>query len=198
MGREQDRRLLLVEDVPQLVQQLAAEDRIEPGGGLVHQDELRPVRQGHGQGEPGPVAPGQAAEPLAERQPELRRQPAEGLRAPGGIEAAHQPRVRGQGEVAVEAGLVLDEAHAASQGGAVARGIVPEHPDPPPAGPDQPQQETQRRGLARAVGADQPHDVAPRQTERDVLQREALVALRQALDLEDGFGAHGDQNSRRR
>ena len=54
----------------------------------------------------------------------------------------------------------------------------------------------EERGLARAVGPDEPADVAARQADRHVRQRKAGVVLRHAAQLEDRI--HGTSTPTRR
>jgi hypothetical protein len=81
-----------------------------------------------------------------------------------------------------QVGLELDPDPLAELG-PVPPGIQPQHPDRAPVGDPQPLDRLHGGGLAGAVGADDPEDLAPLDGERHVLDgHRAAAALVQVLD----------------
>src|SRR5262249_45132093 len=94
----------------------------------------------------------------------------------------------GGGQIIVEADGIRQIADVPLDRERLALGIVPEHPRLPFGEIGQPEQHQDRGGLARAVGAEQPENLAARDLEAPVIDgRGAVVALREPLRLDDVF-----------
>src|SRR2546430_13533506 len=81
--------------------------------------------------------------------------------------------------------LVGHDRYPPLRGSRIALLVVSADADRPPRRPDDAREAAQRRGLAGAVGADQPEHFAGRHAERQVAdRRDAAVRLREPLDLD--------------
>ena len=174
-------------------QHLAHAHRVQAGQGLVQDQQFGTAQQGPGDGQPAGLAQGEAAGPL-----------------PGALVQAHQA----QGLVGVAAGAVAQQAPAVLQVLADAEtgdqgGLVEDdgHPAPgamdgpgrlaqdlhlPGGRPQQAEGAGQGGGLPRAIGPEQPEQLALLHGQGDVLERlGAPVPLGEAVDPQDAHGRAG-------
>ena len=93
------------------------------------------------------------------------------------------------GEVGIEDRFVRQEADQPLDRDAVLEGIQPVDEQPPLRRFEDAHEEAEQGGLAGAVGAEQPADLAGRDGEGDVLERQLLAeGLGDALDLDEMAG----------
>ena len=167
-----------------------------PGRGLVQEQHRGPVEDGPGHHEPLGHPAGQRVDrglgPLG--QLELLQQLVGGL--PGGPRAdAEQPPVEVQvlpdGELPVERVLLRDDPAELLGQGRVGGDVDAAQERPPGGGHHAGGQHPGRRGLARAVGAEQPEDLARPDIEVEVVDRGEVgprVDLGQVLGVDDRSG----------
>ena len=144
--------------------------RIEPVRGLVEDQHLRIAEQGVGDPEPLTHAQGVVAHPLLRSRPVEPNQVEQLAGAP--LVDSHQLRGDGQrlaaAPAAVLRGRVEQDAYAASRIGQVA--VAPaQHDRFAAVRLGEPGQQPKRRGLAGAVGAEEPCDGSGLDAERDVV-----------------------------
>ena len=173
MGREEDGLAELPEpgnDLPGG----AAGGRIEASGRLVQEDELRVADEGEGEIEPAPLA---ARQPGAECA-RLAGQADEGESVVDIPRRAVEPGVHGQALPDGQAGLGLrllqDHAHPVPPGAARRGRVVPQDRNPSICALPEAFQDLNRRGLARAVRAEEGEDLSP--SHREIDARDCLVA----------------------
>jgi hypothetical protein len=164
LGREQHGRAFPRDPAHQLPHLVPA-PRIEPGGGLVEEQDLRNRHQAGGDVDP-PPHPARIGPHLPRgRIPEAERlQQLPGARpgvAPGKPEqASHQHQVLVAGEVLVHRGVLPRETHLFPYPPGVAHDVVTQDGRRPRVGGQQGGEDPDGRGLARAVRAEQPIDRA--------------------------------------
>lgn len=164
--------------------------RIQPGGRLVHDDEVGIVDERARQRQ----APLHAAGELADagiglggqgRERQQLRQPGPHLRVAQAEVAAEYQQVLGHGEVGVQVVELRHHAQARPRLPGLRRHGVAQHLDRPVVERRQAQQGAQGGGLARAVGAQQAIALAAPQREGQAVDDHALaVALGQAMHLQ--------------
>ena len=105
------------------------------------------------------------------------------------VQAREVPQQLAPGQARVEAGRVGEKAEALPHRQRLARDVEPGDLHPPARRQQDARQDPQRRGLARAVGAEQPVDLAGRDRERQLGDRRGgAEALRERIDR-DGWAA---------
>ena len=146
----------LLDDLPQV----AAAGGVEPGGGLVEEEDGRPVDEGGGEVEPAPHAAGVGRGGPVGRlgQPEAVEQlvgpGADGR--PGQVgEPADEAEVLAAGEVLVHGGVLAGEADALAHRLRVGGDVEAQHLGPAGVRPEDGGEDADGRGLAGAVGAEQ-------------------------------------------
>ena len=188
MRGEHDADPVLGDGLHQALQEFPPGERVQAGDRLVEQQQLGPLGDREGQGEPGPLPAGQGAGPLPRVQAEL-PDPALGqLAVPARVEPAAHAQMAGHGKPRVGRGVLGDEADCAQlRRGA---GAFAQNRDRARGRREQPGCQLQERGLAGAVRPDQPDHPAGRDREGAVGQRPAPpVALAQTACLDDGAHA---------
>ena len=164
LGAEQDRRALTdhrADDVPHLV----ARARVEPGGGLVEEHQLRRDDDAGRDVEPAAHPAGVVLDQLARRLGEAERLEQLGCACLGGgavqaQQTAEQDQVLAPGEVLVDRGQLSGEAHQAAHRIGLFDDVVAEHPRAARVGPEQGGEHPDRRRLAGAVGTEHAVDGA--------------------------------------
>ena len=167
----------------------AAGRRVETGGRLVQEEQFRVADEGEGEIEPAPLA---AGEPGAERA----RLPGETDQRDGLVDIprrAVEPGVHGQALPDGQAGLGLrllqDHAHPVPPGPARRRRILPQDGYLSLRPLLEAFEDLYRRGLARAVRAQEGEDLSPPHLQGDARDRLlAAIPLRQAADADDRLG----------
>jgi hypothetical protein len=141
------------------LEELAPGQRVKGGQRLVQQQQLPPLGQGQGQGDLRALPAGQGGDATVERDAEpLQPPPGQGP-VEAGVELGAHGEVLGDAEVAVQGGVLGDEADLGEQPGAAGRLV--EHPDAAGGGGQQANGQMEQGGLAGAVGADQGGDATP-------------------------------------
>ncbi len=165
--------------------ELSAADRIDTGGGLVEDQQVGTVQDGHGQGELLAHAAGELPGQAAGR----RRQPRGGEELGGAcaqrgaaqpVGAAGKGQVLGGGEVVIHAAGSGYVADASRRWSANVAG----------SGAQDAGHGAQQSGLAGAVAADDGRDLAAGQIEVDVLQCGTPAVLHRELGDAPGAGRH--------
>ena len=206
MGIEKHRDPVGAQFVDDAAHQQSAQ-RVEPGGRLIEEDELRFVEQRLGQPHPLKHALAVAAQRAIGRveQVDACQQPIDAgvqRNAAQTIEPAVKPQQLGRGERVVKAKVFGKKADARA-GRAIAERCAQHVPR---AGRrlDQRQQHLDRRGLAGAVRAEEPEDLAGAHAQRQIGHRERraeLLAQRVGLDhprlLQRGSVRAGDARHQR-
>jgi hypothetical protein len=170
--------------------ELLPHQRIEPLRRLVEHEHIGLVHERLDQGHLAPVAMRQVVDRdrRVEVQPRGERVDPIGARAVA--ERGEGPQVPLAGEPLVETELDGDVAHAGVDRSRVRGAVEPEDADPR-RGPDQVEHRADPGGLARAVGAEEPEDLAGPDVEGEILHAaRASVELRQALDGDRGSAIH--------
>ena len=167
----------------------AAGGRVETGGRLVQEDEFRVADEGEGEIEAAPVA---AGEPGAERARLL----GEADQGDGLVDISRravEPGVHGQalpdGQAGLRLRLLQDHAHAVPPGAARRGRVVPQDPDLSLRARPEAFEDLDRRGLTRAVRAEEGEDLAPPHLQINARHR---LAAGVALDQP----AHADRRLR--
>src|SRR3990172_2138798 len=188
----EDHSLALIADVLDEVPQVVPGLRVEPGGGLVEEDDVGVVNQGDSDGEALLLAAGEGLdertalliEGESRQEPLERRTVAEqcGERAQRLLDGQLRPeRLR----LELHADAVLD-------GGALADGVEAEEGDAAAVRLAPAFDHLQGGGLAGAVGAQDAERLTGGHFEGDGVHRgEAVVALGEAIDGEDGVAGGG-------
>src|SRR5580704_5778332 len=158
----------------------AAGGRVETSGRLVQEDELRVADEGEGEIEAAPLA---AGEPGAERA-RLLGQADQGDGLVDIPRRAIEPGVQGQalpdGQAGLGLGLLQDHAHPVPPGAPRGSRVVPKDRNLSPGALLESFEDLHRRGLARAVRAEESEDLSPSHLEIDARDRlVAAVALQQ-------------------
>ena len=170
---------------PHHVPGLAPGRGVEPGGGLVQEDQLGIADQGQAEIQPALLATREGLDPC----------PGLGLQAHQLDDLPHRPGCRieagplgdrlGHGQVRVDGALLEHDAHLGPQAPGAPLGVHTQHRDPPGIPPAVALQDLHRGGLARPVGPEQGQDLTPADLEVDPPdRRRAAVGLGQPL--------HGD------
>jgi len=119
-----------------------------------------------------------------------------GVVARQAVVARGQPKRLAHGEERVEDQLLRHHAERAPRGTVVGDDVVAHHPDRTGARPVQPGDDRDQRGLAGAVRAEQPEELALGDLERDAAQGlEVTVALVDGADVDRGSHSSGGPNS---
>ena len=107
------------------------------------------------------------------------------------VEPRHEGQVLGDGQVFVEGEALRHVADLALYRGALGADIEPEHRALPGIGLEQAADHPDRRGLARAVGAEETDDLAGRHREIDIVDHRALAeALGHPVNIDGERRAH--------
>ena len=172
--------------------------RVEPGGGLVEQQQPRAADQRPGDAEALAHAVRVAADAILRPVGEVHG--VEGLvdlRARvAAVERRDELEVLAAGEVGIEARRLDEPRHAIQCALAVDHRIPAEEPCAAPARTDQPEQDAQRCGLAGAVGAEVSVDVARLDGEVDVVDGgDGAVGLDESARLDDRGHASTARNA---
>ena len=151
------------DDVPHLL----ARARVQPGGGLIEEDQRRPGDQRDGQIQAAPHAAGVAAHLLAAGlgQAEGCQELVGPFAGPAPAQAQQAPeesKVLNPGEHLIDAGVLARHPDDAAHRVALADNVVPQDPGGAATGRQQRGDHAQRRGLPGAVGSQQAVDDARR------------------------------------
>jgi hypothetical protein len=130
---------------------------------------------------------GELLEATAFRHPELAEQRAVALLPPARIEGPNRPLEVSSGGVVRKAGLVVDEADARLHPRLARQVVEAEDLDLAGVPGDQVHHELDDRRLPGPVRSDEPHHVAARHRERDLVEGEAGPDLAEAMDLQREF-----------
>lgn len=185
MRGEQHAVSLVEQEVPDDADQFGAGDGVEAAGRLVEDQQPGPVRQGHGDHELHRHAAGQVLDPRPQIEAEFVEQLPVAAAVPAVVEGAQGPFDLGQPPVAHEVAVVEHHPDVLAQCDRAGHPVA-EQFDLTGVDPAHAQQAADRRRLPGAVRADEAHDVAGRQFEAHIAQRET-VAHR---------GAHPSQGER--
>ena len=170
-------------------QELPPGERVQAGDRLVEEEQLGPLGERQGEGELGPLPAGQRPGALLRVEAELPDPAPCQLVVPAGVEPGAEPEVVGDRHPGVDGGVLGDEADP-GQLRRPGRGVIAEDADRAAGRREQPGGQVQQGGLARAVGADEPDDVAFGDGQRAVAQRPGPpVPLAQPAGLDDGAHA---------
>src|SRR6185503_15092485 len=171
---------------------------VEPGGGLVEEDQFRVVDEGAGEREPSFHSTGQRLDSRFRARAQF-SEFEQGGNAPAHFGfaqseiAAIDQQVLFDGEIGIEVVALRYDADADARFARARRHRQSQHLDLARVGVDQAQAQAQRRGLARAVGAEEAEALSGAQFEVDTRHDfEIAVALAQAGNAQkghrDGFG----------
>ncbi len=173
--------------------------RVETGGRLVEDRDLRLLHQDFGEAQPLPHAAREGRDALVGdiQEPDMPERGVNPLLALLAIEP-HQPRrvtqVLGGAEVVVEADRVGQVADPALHRERLAHRVIAEDADLPVRDLGQAEHHQDRRGLAGAVRTEQPENLALRHRERNAVDDgRSVVALGEVLRLDD-VAAHRRPN----
>ena len=162
---------------------------VEPGRRLVEEEHLGAAEQRERQVEAPPLTPGQLLDPYVG--PPLEPDELQRLRRGPGPAGAARPHPHGlrDGQLGGEAALLEHHADPGPYGGPLGYGSWPEDPHPAAGRRREPLQQFDRRGLARAVGAQQREDLPAAHGEGDPAHRlePAPVHAPQVSDLDHVF-----------
>ena len=176
--------LAVLHDALEQLHQLVPGDGVEPACGLVKDEQLRPVRQREGKGELDLHARGELAHTLVFVQVKTAAElPVDGA-IPVRVETPrHRSNVR-----KARAGIIVCAAEGNADALLAGELFLPKvhsvDPNLARVRADKAQHRLERGGLARAVSADEAHNVARFQRKGRVLQRKAFVPLAEASDRE--------------
>ena len=175
---------------------LAARGRVEAGGRLVQEQQLRVAAEAEREVEPPPLAAGERLDARAGDRAEadevehlVRRKRA---RVGGAVEL---DRLAGA-ELGVDGALLQDDADALAERALAATGIEAEHPHLAGVGAAMALEDLDQRGLAGAVGAEHGEHLAAAHGEVEAVERlhPAVIGLAHAADLDGGLrGARGSR-----
>ena len=171
---EQDAVSLVEEEVSDDADELVTGGRVQAAGRLVEDEQPCLVRQRHGDHEFHRHATGQVFDLGPQIEAELVEQLAVAPTVPAVVEGTKRPLDLGQPPVAHEKGVVEHHADVLAQGDRSGYPVA-EQFDLTGVDRAHAQQAADRRCLAGAVGADQAHDVARRQFEAHIAQREVVA-----------------------
>lgn len=170
MGGEHDAESVLRDRLHEILQELAAGERVERGDGLVEEQQLRPLGQAQREGELGALAARQLAGPLPGVQAEAGDPVAGQGVVPAGVEPGAEAEVVGDGQRGVDGGVLGDVTDLGELAGTAA-GAAAAHLDRARGGGEHPGGQIEQRRFARAVGADEAGHVPGRDVERAAVQR---------------------------
>ena len=183
---QHDAGAVLGDRLHQALQELPPGQRVQAGERLVEDEQLGPLGQCQGEGELGSLAAGQRPGPLPWVQAELPDPAPRQLVVPAGVEPGAEAEVIGDPHPGVDGGVLGDEADP-GQLRRPGRGTLAEDSDRAASRRQQPGGQAQQGGLARAVGADEPGDVAFGDRQRAVAQRPGPPVLpAQPAGIDDG------------
>ena len=149
--------------------------QIQAGGGLVQEQQLRPMDEGPRQLQAPPHAPGEGIHPG--RRPVGQAHVAQQLGGPGlghgwrhRVQAGRQVQVVAHAQLRIQARVLEHHAHAGPQGLGMLHDGGPIQPDGAVVGPELAGEAAHQRRLAAAVGAQDAEDLAGPHLEADVRQ----------------------------
>ncbi|CAA9394552.1 MAG: hypothetical protein AVDCRST_MAG64-1369 [uncultured Phycisphaerae bacterium] len=180
--RRHDQRLALLAQLAQELAELHPAGRVEPGGGLVEQHDRRAGQHRPRDADPLPHAARQRLDLLSRLlgQPDLLQPEVDPLADLGRrhvVALGDEAEVVADGELLVHRGRVRREPDPAERLGRAGHERLAVDAHHPAAGRLEPGGGAEERGLARAVGADQPEQVAAVQVERDPADRQERPEL---------------------
>jgi hypothetical protein len=186
---QHDADLILGDRFHQALQELPAGQRVESGHRLVEDEQPGPLGQRHRESELGPLPAGQRPGPLPGVQAELPDPPPRQVTVPARVEPGAETEMVGDRHPGVDRGVLGDEADP-GQLRRPGRRALAEDGDRASGRQQHPGRQAQQGGLARAVGADEPGDVAFGDGQRAVAQRPGPpVLLAQPAGRDDGTHA---------
>src|SRR6185437_103722 len=200
--REED-RLALAQQRAQLLPHEVARLRVEAGGGLVEEEQVRIVHERAREHQPALHAAGElfdAARFARLERGELEQRTNAPRRLAGGI--AEVARVDGEvlahREIRIEVVDLRHDAHPPARFARIARHLVPEQGDRSRVGRREAEEHAQRGGLPRAVRAEEPEAFAALEVEVEPRHHGApVVRLAQPARREDGHRIQRSTISRR-
>jgi hypothetical protein len=189
VGGEQDRHAFVVAQALDVAREVAARGRVEPRGGLVHQQHLRPVKQGLGDFHAPPQAARKRFHNVLAAVGEA--QALGGALHPGAQIGALQPVQMALGaqvllhrQRSIEALALEHHAHAAAHARGVANHVAPGYRGAAPGGDHHGGEYPEQGGLAAAIRSQQAEDFALLHFEADVRERQPVtIAVRQIFNL---------------
>jgi hypothetical protein len=168
---------------------VAADDRIQPGGGLVEDEQLGAVGQRHDETGPGALAPREVADHGAGVQAELLAKPLCVGHIPRPVESLCIAQQLPHAHPARQLGVLGEVADTRQHTDRIGHRVTTEDLNGPGLGPQQAQDMFDERRLPRAVLADETEDGAGRECQVHVRERQLGTEVpREALDLDDGLG----------
>ena len=187
---EEDREPVCAGLAHELVEGLL-EDRVQPARRLVEHHELGPVLEGLHDPDLLLVALRELPGRAVERQVEAAGQRPGGGEVAHALEAAEERERLARGEPLVQPQLPREVADPAAQLHASGAGVEAEHRGRPRGRAQQVEQRADQRGLAGAVGPDEPEGLSGIDLEVEPVQGDdpAPVDLREALGSDDGVHA---------
>ena len=170
--------------------------RVDPGGGLVQEQDSWPADEGEGQRQPLLLPPGQPAPRGAPDRGETHQ-----LEQLGGVlgivvVAGEEVEDLGRAEHGVDAPLLQHDPDVRHQGHMVAPGVEPQHPDR--AAVDRPValERLDRAGLAGTVRAEEGDDLSRCTDERQAVDGHRLAVADHHLVTDDGGSGRGGHGRR--
>ena len=193
MRRQQDAHPAVLE-IANDREQFDGRLRIETGGRLIEDRDLRLLHEDFGKCEPLPHAARECLHAVVGNvgKPDVSKRRGDLLLALLSFEpdqARDIAQVVGRGEIVVEADLIGHIADATFHDQRLTRRIVPEHDRLPIRNVGQAEQHQDGRRLAGAVRAEQSENLALRDGERDSVHHgDAVIALGELMGLDEVFG----------
>ena len=176
--------VLVLDEGEELVQQLVADHRVQPGGGLVQDEEPGVVGQGGGDGELHLHAFGKFFDLLVPGQPEPVQIGVKEGSVPVPVGPGQDLSHLGRLQRVVEGALVQHHAHLLPEVAAL-RHLPAQHLHRAAVGADEPQNGLDGGGLAGAVLPDEPQNGAAGQGQVHVVQAKIAVILAQTPHFDE-------------
>ena len=183
---ENDTRAVLGNDLHETLKELTPCERIEARHGFVEQEKLRSLRHRQGQGQLGALAARELACLLVRVKPEAHDAILGQPRVPARVHPGAEAQVVTDRHPRVGRCVLGDETYAGKLVRCHARATT-EDGDRPGARLQKADGQLEQRGLAGAIGPDEPDDLAGGYGERAPRGRPLLsIALAEAIRLQDG------------
>ena len=177
---------VLGHDLHEHLEEFAPGQWVQTGNGFVEKQEIGPLGDGEGEGELGPLAPGQGPDPLTRVEVESLDACRGHRLVPGGIQQRPHAEMLGHGQPGIGGRVLSDEPDTGQLQRIGGRGAA-EHGERARRRSQQPDGQMQERRLPRPVRSDQADDLSFGNGEGAVPERpSAPVSFTQSLGLEDG------------
>ena len=193
MGRQHDADVSFGDHFADAVEELSSGERVEAGDWFIEDQQLGPLRDGHGEGELRTLPTRQLSGPAAPVEAELGDSPFGEIAIPSRVEPRAEPEMIIDAQIGVRRGVLGDEPDPSDLRRVGGRRST-EHLHVAGVGCDEPDREAHQGGLAGPVRADEPDDAPGRNRDSTIRERPAApVSFAEAVGRQHHVVCHGHQ-----